>query len=157
MAMAVPGSSWFAARTSRERMLIAVAAGMLLAILGYSWLWKPLHLSRQAAVAEIDRLEDAMARVRVAGVTAGSAAPTTRPPVPAATVVATTAPGFGLTIQRIEPDGARTSVVFESVSFEPLLHWLALLEADHGLRVVAVEMDRRPEPGIVSARVTLEE
>lgn len=150
--LAAPGR-WMAARTAREQATIAAAAVVAAVAAGYSQLWMPLADARSAALADIARHERAIAHVLAAGpdLPRGPAGPA----LPAATVVATSAPAFGLAIQRVEPEGESTRVVLDSANFEDLLRWLVELEAKHALRVLAVELERRPEPGVVSARVTL--
>lgn len=144
---------WLAARNAREQAMLAVAAVLAAVAAGYTQIWTPLDGARSAALADIARHELAMARVLAAGpdLLPGPAGPA----VPAPTVVATSAPAFGLAVQRVEPEGASTRVVLDNAVFADLLRWLVELEARHSLRILAVELERRPEPGVVSARVTL--
>ena len=76
-------------------------------------------------------------------------------PVPA--ILTGTAPDFGLAILRIEPEvGGRAALCSRMPSSPASSAGSRALERAHGLRLAALEMDRRPEPGIVSARLTLE-
>ncbi|KKK85009.1 hypothetical protein LCGC14_2777630, partial [marine sediment metagenome] len=56
-----------------------------------------------------------------------------------------------------EPDGQRLSVVLADAGYDTLVTWLAELQAREGLGVVSAEIDRRIEPGRVSARLVLED
>ena len=69
-----------------------------------------------------------------------------------------TAPEFDLAIRRIEPEGAGAGaqLVLDDADFASVLLWIEALEQDHRLRLTAVEMDRRPEPGVVAARMSFE-
>jgi general secretion pathway protein M len=72
-----------------------------------------------------------------------------------AAVVTDSAPAYGLAIRRIETDQAGTRVELDDAGFAEVVLWIEELELQHGLRVVAVEMDRRPEPGVVAARLAV--
>ena len=143
------------ARSSRERWLLLGLAGIGIAALLIAGLIRPLFASRAAALEAIGRHESALAQLAALpeGMTAPSAAAATRP---VTAIVTETAPEFGLVIRRIEPEGAGARLLIEDAGFPEVLAWIEALERDRGLRVTAVEMDRRPEPGVVSAQLTLE-
>lgn len=144
--------AWWLGRALRERALIAAALVLTLAWAGVAWGLRPLDAARSAARAEIAMLATLTARV-----VAAPPAPGPRAPAPLARTVADSAAAHGLAIQRLEPEGARLSVTLGAVGFDPLLAWLAALETTSGLRVAALDLERRPEPGIVAARLTLED
>ena len=138
----------------RERVLILVMllAGALAA--GYTLFWEPLTRERARTLAGIERTDRLAAQLSVLG-------PNGLPAVPTATetlsAVATgTARAHGLSIRRLEPEGDAARVSFEDADFAALLGWLAELRTDHAVRVAAIEIERRPEPGTVAARMTLE-
>ncbi len=62
---------------------------------------------------------------------------------------------MGLDIRRIEPQGDAVSVVLDDVSFEKLISWLDASTMTDGLRVMSADISRRPEPGLVAARLLL--
>lgn len=139
--------------SARERMLIllmALAGGLAA---GYSLFWEPMAQARAQAMGSIertDRLAAQLAPWRGEGL----------PPLPVAAenltaVVAETARDRGLSIRRLEPEEGRARVSLEETDFDALLGWLAELQTDHAVRVAAIEIERRPEPGIVAARMTL--
>jgi general secretion pathway protein M len=143
---------WLAARSGRERALLAGVALVAAGVLVLNGVWAPLASSRAAALQDIARIDQAMAQARVGGV--GPAAPVD--PRPTATIVADSAPEYGLAIQRLSPEGPRLAVALENADFKALIEWLATLEAEHAIGVFAAELERRPEPGVVSARIVLE-
>ena len=61
-----------------------------------------------------------------------------------------------MTIRRIEPEGDGARVSVDDAAYADILRWIEALEDDHGLHLAAIEMDRRPDPGIVSATMTLQ-
>lgn len=148
------GPVWWARRSSRERLLLGLLVGALAVYVGIVAITQPLLKARRAALDEIARHETALAQLETAPEGGAARVAIDNRPVPA--VVTDTAPGFDLAIRRIEPEGGGARVVVEDASFAQVLSWIAALEREHGLRLAAVEMDRRPEPGTVSARLTLE-
>ncbi|OAI11685.1 hypothetical protein A1359_01665 [Methylomonas lenta] len=45
-------------------------------------------------------------------------------------------------IKRVQPDGADSATVWlELVSFDKLIYWLAMLEAQHGLQVISIDIE----------------
>ena len=147
---------WFGARSPRERALVGVAAALALGFVGWEGVWRPLAALRADAASDIARLDASIAQVRAAGA-APAPALAADPGLPPSTVVTRSAATLGLTIRRLEPDGARLRVSLDEAAVDAVLAWLALLEREYGLRVAAIEMDRRPAPGLVATRITLEE
>ena len=139
--------------SARERvlLLLMVLAGALAA--GYALFWEPMAQARTAALNEIertDRLAAQLAPWRGEGL----------PALPVAAenltaVVAETARDRGLSIRRLEPEEGGARVSLDETDFDDLLEWLTELQVDHAVRVAAIEIERRPEPGIVAARMTL--
>lgn len=144
---------WWAQRTGRERLLLGALGAALAAYLLFT-VAQPLLTARGAALAAVGQHEAALARLAALPDAGAAPRPADNRPVPA--VVTATAPAFDLAIRRIEPEGAGARVVVEDAGFAEVLMWIEALEREHGLRLAAIEMDRRPEPGVVSARLTLE-
>ena len=136
-------------------MLIGLLGGALGVYVAMDAVTQPLLEARRAALDKIGRHEMDLARLAAQPDGPDERAAIDTRPVPA--VVTATAPEFELAIRRIEPEGAGARVVIEDASFAQVLRWIAALEQEHGLRLAAIEMDRRPEPGTVSARLTLEQ
>lgn len=141
-------------RSPRERLMLGglgIAAALYLAVTAGA---QPLLAARSEARAAIAASDAVLARL--AALPEGDAALIPATLRPAVAIVTETAPDFDLAIRRIEPEGAGARLVIEDADFAAVLLWIEALERDHGLRLVALEMDRRPEPGVVSARLTLE-
>lgn len=141
------------ARTEREKALLIASATLTGLAVAYTQLWQPIVAVRDSQLATIARYDQVLQAARTSG---PLFAPALAQDVPIADVVANSAPGFDLLIRRIEADGQATRVTLEQVAFEPFLLWLQQLTLRNGLRAIMVELERQPEPGIVSARLVLE-
>jgi general secretion pathway protein M len=140
---------WWAQRSPRERVLLAVMAAALGSYGIIAGVAQPLLAARSAALAGIARSDAALARLAVL--------PTASPGAderPAAAILTETAPGYGLSIRRIEAEGDGARLDLGDAGFAEIVLWIDELERAHALRLVAVEMERRPTPGVVGARLT---
>jgi general secretion pathway protein M len=144
-------SGWIAARSPRERALLGGLAAAAIVALVLNGVWRPMASARAAALDEIARYETALAEARAAG-----PRPVPADPRPLASVIADSAPEYGLVIQRLSPEGPRLMLSLESGEFASIIEWLADLQAEQAIGVFAAEVERRPEPGVVSARIVLE-
>lgn len=141
------------ARSPRERWLFAALALVAVAALYATLVWRPIAAAHAAALDDIARYDRIAARLRVAGPDVARMA-AARSGTPSTTITESAAKA-GLTIQRIEPQGANIGVTLDAAGFDALVGWLAALERDAGMHVVDLKLERRPDPGIVSAQVTL--
>jgi general secretion pathway protein M len=141
-------------RGRRERVLLAGLAAGVGAYLAATQAVAPLLAARADGRAAIARNDAALARLAALP---EDAAPRLggsdgRPVVAVAT---DTAAEHGLTIRSVEGDGGGARLELADAGFAELVLWIEVLERDHGLRAVALEMERRPEPGVVASRLTL--
>lgn len=145
-------SPWWGQRTPRERVLLAAMVVAALGYLGFAAVARPMLAARAGALQSIARSDMALARLATAP---DAALPAVSSDQPVSAVVTETATEFGLAIRRIEPeaDGARLTI--HDAAFDDVLRWIEALETRHGLQVVAVRMDRGPEPGTVGADLTV--
>lgn len=147
---------WFNGRAAREQVLILIGGATALVYGGFVGVWHPLSALRAAALADISRFEAIAARVSAAGPNLSSVGENGAGQ-PSATLITDSATAVGLVIRRLEPEGERTRIEIEEADFTVLVDWLSLLEQDHSLRVATIELDRRPAPGLVSARISVED
>ena len=140
----------WARRVPRERWLILALGVVLGAYVLLAWVWGPMRVAREEALASIARSEAALPLLRAApaglpasGIQGGDE--------PVASILTDTAPERGIEISRIEPDAQGARLTVDRVEFAEILRWIETLETDYGLRVTAAEMSRRPEPGTVRA------
>lgn len=139
--------------STRERLLLGSALVLGIGAAVYSLAIVPQGEARARALAEIARFDAVARHVGEDGVALPAALPDTRP-VPA--IVAESARDAAIPIRRLEPEGALTRLTLDAVGFTDLMTWLADLDTLHAIRVASVEMERQPEPGVVTARLALE-
>ncbi|WP_407492956.1 type II secretion system protein GspM [Pseudooceanicola sp. MF1-13] len=139
---------------ARERVMMIGGGLFLIALLGWQFAWR-LILVEQA------ELKQDMARYLMLAQVAdevGSVSQTTGsvPSIPLAQRVTRSADAAGVTLARLDPDGTRLRVTVERAPFADLILWVEALQAREGARPVALQIERLTEPGIVTARLTLE-
>lgn len=147
--------SWFAGREPRERLLIVVGIAIAAAYLAWIGIYGPLAAMREKALTDIRTYEAISARIAAAGENFAEAGASPAAAVPGATLITDSASAVGLVIRRLEPEGGRTSIEIDNADFAVLVGWLASLEKEHSLKVSTIELDRRTEPGVVSARISV--
>jgi len=138
--------------STRERILLLGALLLGIGAAIYSFVLVPQRAARVQALSEIARFETIAHRV-----SDGAALPSTIPdtrPVPA--ILAESARDAAIPIRRLEPEGDLTRLTLDAVDFTGLMTWLADLDTIHAIRVASIEMERQPEPGVVTARLALE-
>jgi general secretion pathway protein M len=141
-----------AARTPRERVLLAA-----LAVLAAAWaVWagavQPLHAKAAAFEARLQR--HMLALPRLAALPPAAAAPAADPrslPV----IVADTAAEAGLDLRRLQERDRTVSVQIDAAPADAVLLWIETLEQRGGLRLMAVTLTRLDAPGTVSATLDI--
>lgn len=141
---------WWSNLSRRERLMLGVLATLLAAVVLVFGVVKPLQSARASALQDIRTYETLTARIRAAG-TLSANQPQRRQGTPA-DVITGSAPSFGLTATVGPlPDGNRATIA--DGTYDSVLAWLADLSATSSLRIRRVDIQRRAEPGRVSAIV----
>ena len=119
----------------------------------------PILAARESAEARLQKKEALVAEIKANAETlkAELAAAPSGPAIPAATALTQEAATRGISLQRLDREGGRLRVGVDSVRHADLIAWLDSLERVHGLRVVGADIERRPAPGMVSARLSFED
>ena len=138
----------------REKYLVALVIPLALLVALYRFVWMPLQLAEAQARADIAayRLVQDTASLAARAEIAPTA-PVNDPPL--ATRITSSASAAQLTLRRIEPEGDGIRVTLDVTPFATLLLWLSDLEEQHDVILEALEVDRRPAPGVISARLLL--
>ena len=159
----------------RERVLVLGLLPLAVVALAWQLAFVPIQRGRAEARAEIaawrqvaataraaaDRAADRTAD-RAGGAAVNAALPAAAPAdaaprAPLASRVTDSAEVASLDLRRLEPDGPRLRVTLSDAPFDRVIDWIAALEGGAQVVVVAAEIDRRPEPGTVTALLTLAE
>jgi general secretion pathway protein M len=142
--------AWWSGLSRRERIMVGGLAALLAALVLVYGVVKPLQSARASALQDIRTYETLTARIRAAG-TLSSSQPQRRQGSPA-DVITGSAPSFGFTPSVAALDGGARATIADA-SYDSLMAWLADLSATSSLRIRRVDIQRRAEPGRVSATV----
>ncbi|KMW59410.1 General secretion pathway protein M [Candidatus Rhodobacter oscarellae] len=118
----------------------------------WAQVWQPALTSKRdsyAQLTKIDAIEGLLHSLPISVVPQEM-------PEPLRLRVTGTASEAGLEIRRLDPQGAALSVSLDKVPFAALISWVETLSTTAGVRVLAAEIGRLPEPGQVTARLLLE-
>ena len=139
----------------RERALCAGAAAVIGIFAGWSLVIAPSLASRADSFAQLRKIDILWAVVNQ--LPDAPAAPTTTSALPLRERVTASARAAAIDIRRLDPQGDALSVSLDSVAFPILLGWLETLTSTGDVTIFSAEIGRRPEPGIVSARIVMED
>lgn len=154
-----PVRAAWAERSAREQILLALAAGLIGAILVWYALLSPVMADRAEAerdfVRAAERYEAMVAGVARYQALSSGEARSRRDAAPLRTVIGRTASARGVAISRVQPlDDGRLGVWLDTVEADVLTAWLAALTADEGVRIDRVSLDREGD-GVVRAQLLL--
>jgi len=150
---------WYAALADRERRLVfwgAIGAALLVLVFGILW---PMHSAVNGARRHVDQQMVDLAWMRAHALEVrASAAPLAGAGESLVVVIDQTARELGLaeSIKSTTPTGINgTRVDLANVSFDLLAGWLARLQQQFGVTVVAATVDGSGAPGLVNASLEL--
>ena len=126
-----------------------------MAAAGWAGVVRPALDLRAASLTRISQVETVSAALDRLPATFAAAPAAELPPL--RTRVTDAARSAGLDIRRLDPQGAAISVTLDDVPFAALVGWLDRLTTTARVRVLSAEIGRRPTPGVVTARLVLEE
>ena len=151
---------WFNGLAPRERIMVSLAAAVVVLALVYVAAWTPLSSSvsrleqsvqeqlvlkqwMQQSASEVNRLRN----------TAGGG---DRRSLLAVVDQTSKQSQLAPAVKRLEPDGQElVRVTLEQASFDDLVRWLGNLQQSFGVSVIDVSIDRQADSGRVNARLTL--
>ena len=144
-----------ASRTTREKVLLAVLAVVLLVFAGYKYVWEPLKSGLATKNASI---QNYMTIAEFAN-SHEPAVKNTRLSVSTQSLPVTaiqTAKAFSLNLRRVQPQGLGVRLSMDEVAFDQVILWLEDLHKNYQISARSIEINRRPQPGVVSANLYLE-
>ena len=151
-------AQWWQLRSQKERISLAIAAGIVAIALAWVALWRPLtsdiaRLSQQVATQRVALAEAQRQANDIANLSSKAAVPAPRD-ARADVEAALNRQGLKPTaIDRIDNDRLRVS--FDAVSFDALTELFDRLQRDARLRAVDATITARVEPGQVRAELIL--
>ena len=151
--------------TPRERRWLLGGAGLLLVLLAYSLAWVPLSREvarleeivgeQRALLAWMEQAAEEAQRLR--GLSSVAKRQRGHQSLLALSDQTARQAGLGGAIKRVEPEGQdKVRIRLEGAAFDDLVAWLEKLQIGHGVRIVSITVDRRDQPGLVDARLTLQ-
>lgn len=155
-----PYFAWWQGLAPRERQIVVVGGVVLLIFFFYLLLWAPMHRALNKLRTTVPQDTVKLARMRVQAqevqqLRARLPAVAARGSILSALEQSANVRGLRQSIVRMEPDGATGArLSFEEVSFDALIGWFAELQSQ-GIRVENASIQKRPNPGMVSARILL--
>jgi general secretion pathway protein M len=143
---------WWAGRTGREQVLLAVMTAALIAVLGWYGFITPLMATSQAARVRVEKASVQWANLR--GLAAGASRSAASGGVAPQVVVEAAASKVGLPISRHRQDAnGRFTIWIAAIDAKILLPWTASLERDSGVKVTDFTASRL-DNGLIEAEIT---
>lgn len=147
----------------RERLIVAIGAGVLALTLIYLVLWEPFAKARERQLAALaderafaERLESISAVIQRARASGQGAVQGGGQSLLTLVDQAARLPELGKAPTRLQPDGEQeVKIWFEDVPFDNLGRWIGILQSRYGISVSGAEIERRASPGLVNARLSL--
>lgn len=157
---------WWDARESRERRILSLGGAVVVALLGWAFVWHPIERLRDALRQQVEAQRADLAAMRVDAAHAaelrarGERTKADRQGKSLLALADATARGvqLGNALKRVEPVATNAvRVNFEAASFDAIADWLDGLARDFGVQATDFSADRVEGVGLVNARVTLQE
>lgn len=131
-----PLQLWYSGRTLRERRMLMVMAALLLAVIVWLGVVRPVLAWRSAAADRAAASAETLAEVRTAVATLSPPRTPTQPPAEGLDpLIRRTAGAAGLEVVIAMSPSGQLGFQLSRVRSGPLFAWLATLEADHGLSI----------------------
>ncbi len=153
---------WWRGLVQREKLLVLLGGGALLACLYYLLVLEPLtqrvERLEKSVRAESETLIWLEAQRAVAQGQGGAATPAVDDGRSLLAIIndAASAHGIAAGLKRVTPLSERNLTVgFEDVAYAGVMQWLQEMVAQRGARIERLSMERRDKPGIVTTEMTL--
>ncbi len=141
---------WWRERTLREQWLIGAMLLVLVVVIGWLAVLRPLAAAREAAAQRLAYAESALAEVQQMAADMPAARPQ-GDAVPLIELVGRHAAVAGLTIQPLESDGdGRVRVRIAAVKALVLLRWIADLTAGDAVIIDSVSINRNGDRSVAA-------
>lgn len=133
------GAMWWSARALRERRMLTVMAGLLLAALVSLGVVRPILAWRAAAADRAEAASATLVEVRAVAASLGSERPAEKPPAEGLEpLIRRTAGAAGLEIVTLMSASGQIGFQLSRAASGALFPWLATLEGDHHLTICSL-------------------
>ena len=154
-----------AERSPRERLVLALAAGLIGILIVYALFWQPLQkkgdalakgIVRQQALKQwLEASRQEVIRLRQQQSPANTRTGDGRSLLAIVDQTARQA-GLGGQLRRVAPDGKEgVRLRFEAVPFDKFIQWLEDLLSSQNIAIESTAIDNRDETGLVDVRLSL--
>ena len=140
--------------TQRERVLLGSAASVLAGVAVWTLVLAPALTTRTDSFAQLRKIDVIWAILDRLPEQLNAPQPDRH--VPLRQRVTASAQAAAVEIRRLDPQGTALSVSLDEVPFAALIGWLETLTTQAGIQVRSAEIGRWPEPGLVTARIVME-
>lgn len=157
-------AAWWRSLPQRDRRALGIGAVVVVALLGWVLLWRPLshqreelHARVRAQVADLNWMRQALGRAHAERErrSHGQVSRQGKSLLALADASARGA-GLGTAMKRVEPGGnGSIRVTFQAAGFDALADWLDGLARDYGVQVTDLSANKVDGVGRVDAQVTL--
>lgn len=142
---------WWNGLQQREQKLLSILSVVGGIGLFYALVWAPLHQARDSqqlaattAAQQLVWLQGKMPQLAAAPAVAGGGSLNDK--------VSQTSRQFQINVSRMQPKDEQLDLMLDDVPFEQLLRWLQVLQTEHGVRLVQLEVSDTDESGVVRVR-----
>jgi general secretion pathway protein M len=154
---------WFEQLEQRERLLVAMAGGLVIIALVVLLIIRPISSQTSRGLervadkrALLTELEQVAERIGPQG---GGISPLTGASTDSLVVVVdqtTRSAGLATYLKRNQPDGANSiRLRFENAPFDSIVEWLAELQVNFSMSATSANIDMAADPGRVNCNFTL--
>jgi len=156
---------WFLSLTQRERIMVQVAGSVLVVFMVYLLILEPISSNysknKKNVATSTQTLEWMRSAAREVKQLLGGGAILEQPQgkqfVLSTIDRSARKAGLSAVMKRVQPEGdSGVRVWFENAAFDELIKWLAIIEAEHGLSVNEINIEKTESTGLVNVRVFLE-
>lgn len=145
----------------KERMAVIGVGILVVLALVYLILVAPAQRSVSEAQLKLAGQQNLLSWMKenesVARQAASGGRTVTKSDQPLQTIVTATAGPLGVTVKRYENESEnKLRVSLEKVPFDKMVRWLDQLEARYGLTIINISIDAEKEPGLVTAKLVLQ-
>lgn len=148
--------------SARERRTISLGAAVLLAGLGYAFLWQPLAQDRARLRAALPGLRAQAAQFQSAGEEAqrlkavATANPSAQTGLQQVLEQSASAAGLQKMLERIAPESAdRATLTLNGVNFDKWVGWQAQLQTVHHIRLESCVIETNTQTGLVKIQAVV--